>query len=547
MSYKIFIGGWDNVGRGIIANILNNINYRVLNLDNIEKIVLTDLIEHYLETTDLYKPNASFSKRLYKIFEDYDVINYGHSSLILPTLKHIYPDMKFILCIFNPLQLNGDNYIFNELFTKSTHENTMVDYQRYHDNSYKYADSIVRLESLIFNPKSTILSIFDNIGVVCAYDQLYINKKFNDIYCKKISTYKTLINKIYIDTCHICQPNQIEKYMFYLNCLEKYSYVNNLNNKWIPVDYTNNLINFYEIEATRSLDDNDIDEDNIVSVINDIECQKWRSYTPKDTKPLKIAVCISGQARFVDGYHGVLTKHNLTDRYDCDFFCHYWWNDDDTKKYESSTWSGLGEVDIDKTAPDKIRQLYNPKVMKSDPILEDNIDHRKYPKTSSIRTPYNLTSMYTSIKRSYELMESYVEQTGVHYDYVVRYRYDGIIDFFPNLYLLPKNKIYYSNIIRDEMSIHNNCCIVPYKYSKQIFSIVNNLDYLYSRGVYFNDEQMCWGNLRLLNLTDKVVKLPKSVFHVDSYRPGKVDMNERRKVIIENTIRDYHRLTLYLQ
>ena len=177
--------------------------------------------------------------------------------------------------------------------------------------------------------------------------------------------------------------------------------------------------------------------------------------------------------------------------------------------------------------------------------MEDNIDPTKYPRTTNPRTPYNLTSMYTSIKRSYELMEEYVKMTGIKYDFVVRYRYDGIIDFFPNLYLLPKDRIYYSNIVRHCGAVHNNSCIVPYDYAKQVFCAVDNLDVLYNKGAIFNDEQMCWANLCYNNLIDRMVKLPRNVYHVDCFRPGKLDIINRRHDITNNIIKEYHGLTTY--
>jgi hypothetical protein len=126
---------------------------------------------------------------------------------------------------------------------------------------------------------------------------------------------------------------------------------------------------------------------------------------------MKIAICISGQARnFKQSYNSL--KTHLLDKYDCDVYFHTW----KTPHFESTNF-GFGNTQYTLTDNDynDLIQLYNPKKY----IIEKHIlfDASEY-KCPIWRQPLNNTlSMFYSIYKSIQLIDE-------EYDYVIRTRFD---------------------------------------------------------------------------------------------------------------------------
>lgn len=126
---------------------------------------------------------------------------------------------------------------------------------------------------------------------------------------------------------------------------------------------------------------------------------------------MKIAVCISGQARnFKQSYTSL--KTHLLDKYDCDIYFHTW----KTSNFESTNF-GFGNNQYSLTDNDynNLIQLYRPKnYIIEKPIVFDASGY----KCPIWRQPLNNTlSMFYSIYKSIQL----IEET---YDYIVRTRFD---------------------------------------------------------------------------------------------------------------------------
>tara|TARA_R100001163_G_C5068190_1_gene208135 strand:+ start:3376 stop:3552 length:177 start_codon:yes stop_codon:yes gene_type:complete len=57
---------------------------------------------------------------------------------------------------------------------------------------------------------------------------------------------------------------------------------------------------------------------------------------------MKIALQFSGQPRFIeDKICYISIKNNILDKYDCDVFCHFWWDENPDLLYDAAPWSNL--------------------------------------------------------------------------------------------------------------------------------------------------------------------------------------------------------------
>jgi hypothetical protein len=148
------------------------------------------------------------------------------------------------------------------------------------------------------------------------------------------------------------------------------------------------------------------------------------------TKP-KVAIFIVGQPRYLNGRSYRSIKEHLIDRYDCDFYCHYWY--DDGKTMLQPSWYNDPVLSYDRNTEDIIKSLYNPKAYAFDappeylPIYEK---YKPYKKSSKDTVPYGLYCYYQSMKKCADLYLKYKEKA---YDYFIKLRYDIVLQHFPDL------------------------------------------------------------------------------------------------------------------
>lgn len=228
----------------------------------------------------------------------------------------------------------------------------------------------------------------------------------------------------------------------------------------------------------------------------------------------KIAILISGQARFLKGKGYQSIKEKILDKYKCDVFCHVWW-DPNGGKYITAPWSGLGVMNIPDNVDSDIMELYSPKKFIWDHPMDTKLS-KSYTRTCSPLSLYNLPSMYLSMKKSYELMEEYIKETGAVYDWIIRLRYDAILTAFPDLHTLPKGKIYAPDYSQYHNMIGNNGLIMDPEYASIIMKIYDKMDTVYATGSTFNDENMITA---LVGMTKTpAVTLNKNIFYIELCR-----------------------------
>jgi hypothetical protein len=137
---------------------------------------------------------------------------------------------------------------------------------------------------------------------------------------------------------------------------------------------------------------------------------------------MKIALCLSGQPRYIDdGYNGIYK--NILSKYSPDIFIHTWWNDSmKNKKMDlpSSLSSDRTYYWKDDTL-DLIESRYSPKVFFHQPQIEfetySNVNYE-------LCRPSNVHSMFYSIEQSNEIKKKYEIKNNFVYDAVIRCRFD---------------------------------------------------------------------------------------------------------------------------
>ncbi len=226
-----------------------------------------------------------------------------------------------------------------------------------------------------------------------------------------------------------------------------------------------------------------------------------------NNKKLKIALLFSGQARFFDSEPYESIKKHILDNpnYDCDIYCHFWWDNGIQLKYECSPWNGWGELPIRKDTFQKLYDLYKPVSIKWNfPLAREETDFGL--NTIHVNTPYNVRSMYTSLQRVYEQFETVNNlkfDSNSKYDFIVRIRYDTILEEFPDLKELSEIYTEPTLFVTDKYpvekypeSVFKDICVNEcwftnsLEFSNYLFNIKNHIFDLYTTTQNISDEQL---------------------------------------------------------
>jgi hypothetical protein len=160
---------------------------------------------------------------------------------------------------------------------------------------------------------------------------------------------------------------------------------------------------------------------------------------------MKIALCFSGQPRFVE-YCAPSILENVIQNYDVDIFGHLWF--DDELQSQPYKWGGNGgwkDQRIEETAIDSFKKIYNPiklvteksKKFKDEYLEEDFEKSQKAYWAGSINSELepnfkerqinNCLSYFYSLSEVNKLKQLYEFENKFKYDYVIRCRTDSIV------------------------------------------------------------------------------------------------------------------------
>lgn len=183
---------------------------------------------------------------------------------------------------------------------------------------------------------------------------------------------------------------------------------------------------------------------------------------------MKIALCFSGQPRFINEVSPFILK-NICEGYDVDTFFHFWFDEDlQTKPYKYGGNGGWDKQRISQTAIEDAIRVYNPKlykVEKSKKFIDSNLytdicyrnngeeikwtKHWKEANEPNYRDRHvnNWLSCHYSLNQVCLLKKEYEYANDFKYDYVVRCRSDTIVHSKIIFEQYDKNTIYYTGLL----------------------------------------------------------------------------------------------------
>jgi hypothetical protein len=137
---------------------------------------------------------------------------------------------------------------------------------------------------------------------------------------------------------------------------------------------------------------------------------------------MKVALCLSGQPRFVNQCVPTVQEHIL-DGNDVDVFYHTWFDASEVgKSYGTSIPYQSGKVG--NVLPDTLEILSTLKPLKSLAEPQKYFDFTDRLKGSPTAVPHHIASMFYSIMRCAQIREEYTVESGVKYDLIIRARMD---------------------------------------------------------------------------------------------------------------------------
>lgn len=233
---------------------------------------------------------------------------------------------------------------------------------------------------------------------------------------------------------------------------------------------------------------------------------------------MKIALLICGQARFFR--EGNETIKNIVDTYKPDIFIHTWKSKDNTFESAQRLQINISENDLAEYI-----SLYNPKKYEieeqlTDEFIDSRLQRLEYPRTSHPRTKYNFFSYLYSLEKSFKLVEKQEQ-----YDLFIVLRSDAYIHAFPDLNQLDTSKIMiYDRLWHRSDVIDTIVSMIPREYISIYTEFVNHLDDYYSKGYYFNYEEMMLAHIKESDLLDRLLRLKGDQFCFGVWRsPDRIE------------------------
>jgi hypothetical protein len=238
---------------------------------------------------------------------------------------------------------------------------------------------------------------------------------------------------------------------------------------------------------------------------------------------MKIALCFSGQPRFVkETYQNYLDNLIIPNNIE-DIFVHTWWDAEKLNEPLLTSWNDVGyhiKIFLESDTIEFIQNNYQPKkIITEKETFKHYIGAGEFGKIQ-ITQPHIFQSMVNSIYKCNQLKKQYEEENNFKYDLVIRTRTDiNILDKIDLSNLSLFNKLYIPggigvlnyDSINDQFAIGNSdimdiysnlyLCMNEFTNRKCFF----NSEHLYY--VYFVNILKMTDNIENLNINYKLIKI----------------------------------------
>jgi hypothetical protein len=220
---------------------------------------------------------------------------------------------------------------------------------------------------------------------------------------------------------------------------------------------------------------------------------------------MKIALVMAGLPRFFDSHTYNTIKEHFLDKYDCDIYAHFWFNENEDDNYIVSHW--IPKNVFPKDTITKFRELYKP--------VKLEYEHTMTKDESSTNEWYIMKSLYTSKQKAFNLISD-VNQ----YDFIINMRSDSVFLRVPDLSKFDKLKIH--AVIQDEVRVAFNdlITIIPAQLASRFYNAVDSFDSLFNKKAIIYGEDVYKAILVHSNLINYVIIYNRSDFTMATHRQG---------------------------
>jgi hypothetical protein len=216
---------------------------------------------------------------------------------------------------------------------------------------------------------------------------------------------------------------------------------------------------------------------------------------------MRIAICFSGQPRYIEeGFFYV--KKNILDKYEnVDVFVHSWWSSEYINKGFIGT-NVKRDCFYESDTVEKIKKYYNPIDCIFEKQIHFDINHNiNYGK----QNPLAVYSMFYSIYKSNQLKSEYESKNNFKYDLVIRCRFDIVINYF-DLNLSDKDKYIFvggEHHHGGQSGIPNDQFAISSSQNMDLYSSVYKNIFDYSKDNHFYDRDFVGEEILKYHFTNK--------------------------------------------
>lgn len=234
---------------------------------------------------------------------------------------------------------------------------------------------------------------------------------------------------------------------------------------------------------------------------------------------MRVSIILFGQPRFVEECFPQI-QEKILNNYDCDVYCHMWWNDNIKKNGYTGK---RGRFNVKENLPDIVKELYNPKKL----LLQDDLSESKnnswkiyeqYPNLRKYMT-YPSAHHYLSQMLAFQSVSELFDWS--EYDLVMKWRYDIVPTNLPNFNDLDFKKFYpcysqYPTFSTEMYKFTDIGFIMPNDFLNfsKIFDTIMSSEIKYEE---ISAECFYSSQLKFLGLSDRMIKLSPEIFQAKVY------------------------------